>query len=82
MTVYHQISMLSLMAFVDNFTFCLHQALKLTQEIVQDNIEIMMELMPIRVHWGPESTCHKLGGIKLLCQLIALAPTWNHFTGK
>nr|XP_022300005.1 DDB1- and CUL4-associated factor 1-like isoform X2 [Crassostrea virginica] len=59
-----------------------YKALKLTQEIVQDNIEIMMELMPIRVHWGPESTCHKLGGIKLLCQLIALAPTWNHFTGK
>lgn len=59
-----------------------YKALKLTPELVQENIEIMMELMPIRVHWAPEITCHKLGGIKLMCQLIALAPTWNHFTGK
>ncbi|XP_062610768.1 DDB1- and CUL4-associated factor 1-like [Saccostrea cucullata] len=59
-----------------------YKALKLTPEIVQENVEIMMELMPVRIHWTPEITCHKLGGIKLLCQLIALAPNWNSFTGK
>ncbi|XP_055999036.1 DDB1- and CUL4-associated factor 1-like isoform X3 [Ostrea edulis] len=59
-----------------------YKALTLTPVIVQENIEIMMELMPARVNWAPEVTFHKLGGIKLLCQLIALAPGWNGFTGK
>ncbi|KAK3101991.1 hypothetical protein FSP39_007955 [Pinctada imbricata] len=59
-----------------------YKNLKLNPEIVQENIEIMMELLPLRLHWEPEATFHKLGGISLLCQLIGMAPEWNSYPGK
>ncbi|XP_033745476.1 DDB1- and CUL4-associated factor 1-like [Pecten maximus] len=59
-----------------------YKAIKLSPELVQENVELMMELMPVRAHWGPEATFHKLGGIQLLSQLIAMAPSWNNYPGK
>ncbi|XP_060078486.1 DDB1- and CUL4-associated factor 1-like [Ylistrum balloti] len=59
-----------------------YKAIKLSPELVQENVELMMELMPVRAHWAPEATFHKLGGIQLLSQLIAMAPSWNNYPGK
>ncbi|XP_046327233.1 DDB1- and CUL4-associated factor 1-like isoform X2 [Haliotis rufescens] len=59
-----------------------YKPLKLTPEVIQDNMELLMELLPLRTHWVPEATFHRLGGIQLLIQLVAMAPDWNNSPGK
>lgn len=56
--------------------------MKITPDLLQDNIEMMMELMPVRQQWQPEATFYKLGGISLLSQLLGMSPDWNNYTGK
>ena len=63
--------------------FCfLLQPLKLSPEVIQENVELMMELLPIRQQWTPEAVFNKLGGMQLLCQLLALSSDWSNYTGK
>ncbi|KAJ8302050.1 hypothetical protein KUTeg_021037 [Tegillarca granosa] len=59
-----------------------YKAIKLTPEVIQENIELIMDLMPVTFKWAPESTFHNLGGIGLICQLVAMAPEWNNYSGK
>ncbi|KAL3852286.1 hypothetical protein ACJMK2_015948 [Sinanodonta woodiana] len=59
-----------------------YKPMQLTPEIIQENIELMMEVLPLRLHWQPEATFHKLGGIPLLVQLIAMTAEWNNYTGR
>ena len=56
--------------------------MKLSSQVVTENIELLMELLPLRTQWIPEYTFHKLGGITLLVQLIAMAPGWSNYPGK
>lgn len=56
--------------------------MKLSSQVVMENIELLMELLPVRTQWLPEYTFHKLGGITLLVQLIAMAPGWSNYPGK
>ena len=58
------------------------KSLKLSPEVVQENIEIMMELLPLRLHWEPEATFYKLGGIGLLCQLIGVVQEHVYHPGR
>ena len=60
----------------------LSQAMKLSQEAIQENIELLKELMPVRQQWAPEALFNKLGGVQLLSQLIAMSPEWSNYTGK
>ncbi|KAH3892821.1 hypothetical protein DPMN_016951, partial [Dreissena polymorpha] len=59
-----------------------YKSLKLTPELVQDCMELMMEMMPVRQQWTPEATFFKLGGISLLTQLVAMSHDWPSYTGK
>lgn len=59
-----------------------YKPIKVSSEVVQDNIELMMDLVPVRLHWDPEILFHKLGGVVLLTKLIALMPSWSSYTGK
>ncbi|XP_076077249.1 DDB1- and CUL4-associated factor 1-like [Mytilus galloprovincialis] len=59
-----------------------YKPIKVSGEVVQDNIELMMDLMPVRLHWDPELLFHKLGGVVLLTKLLALIPSWSNYTGK
>lgn len=58
------------------------QPQKLTPPIIAENIELLMELLPVRLLWQPEATFHKLGGLMLLVQLVAMAPEWANYQGK
>jgi len=64
------------------YNMILLQAVKVNPDHVQEHIELLMELMPIRQQWLPEATFHKLGGITLLTQLVAMSPDWGGYTGK
>nr|KAG5696452.1 hypothetical protein BaRGS_020989 [Batillaria attramentaria] len=59
-----------------------YKPLKLTPPVVAENIELLMELLPVRSLWRPEATFHKLGGLPLLIQLVAMAPEWANYPGK
>ncbi|XP_041347553.1 DDB1- and CUL4-associated factor 1-like [Gigantopelta aegis] len=59
-----------------------YKPMKLTPEVIQDNTEVLMELLPLRSNWVPEETFHNLGGIQLLTQLVAMAPEWSNYPGK
>ncbi|CAH1785027.1 unnamed protein product [Owenia fusiformis] len=58
------------------------KAAKFSSQTVQDNIELLLDNLPVRAHWKPVDDLLKLGGVKLLVQLIALTPEWNAYTGK
>lgn len=51
---------------------------KSTPEEVQQNVETLLELMPLRGHWAPVDQLLKLGGITLLLKIIAFAYEWNY----
>lgn len=54
------------------------QACKLSSEEVQTKVEVLQELMSLRVMWAPVEELHRLGGITLLLQIIAFAREWNY----
>ncbi len=58
------------------------QAGKNPPEVVQDNIELLLECLPLRMRWDAISQFNKLGGISLLLQLVAMAADWTPYTGK
>ncbi|XP_037077224.1 DDB1- and CUL4-associated factor 1-like [Pollicipes pollicipes] len=58
-----------------------HLSLKVTPEAVQENMETMMMLMPLRARWRPVNTLYKLGGIKTLLQIIDISQDIN-YSGK
>ena len=53
----------------------------MTPESVQENMEAMMTLMPLRARWRPVNTLYKLGGIKTLLQIIDISQDIN-YSGK
>ncbi|XP_043216878.1 DDB1- and CUL4-associated factor 1-like isoform X3 [Amphibalanus amphitrite] len=58
-----------------------HLSLKVTPESVQENMETLMTLMPLRARWRPVNTLYKLGGIKTLLQIIDISQDIN-YSGK
>ena len=61
---------------------CMYQAMKLSPELVSENMELLLDMMPLRQQWTPEATFHRLGGLPLLTQLVALSCDWGNYTGK
>ncbi|XP_076447473.1 DDB1- and CUL4-associated factor 1-like isoform X2 [Babylonia areolata] len=59
-----------------------YKPMKLSSQVVSDSLELLMEFLPVRTQWTPEATFHKLGGVTLLLQLIAMSPSWNSYPGK
>ncbi|XP_050398769.1 DDB1- and CUL4-associated factor 1 [Patella vulgata] len=55
---------------------------KISEELIEENIELLSMFFPIRSHWTPVITFQKLGGIHLLLQLISMAPDWNSYPGR
>ncbi|GAB6021466.1 hypothetical protein CHUAL_004070 [Chamberlinius hualienensis] len=53
-------------------------AAKFSPEVVQQNVETLLELLPPRAPWTPVDEFHRLSGITLLLQLIAIAYDWNY----
>lgn len=58
-----------------------YKAARYSYDIIMEHVETLLELMPIRINWKPVDELLKLGGVKLLIQLIAVSCDWN-FTGK
>jgi len=58
------------------------QAAKQTQEVIQDNVELLLECFPLRMRWEPVTQFLQLGGLQLLMKLIAMATSWGTYTGK
>ena len=66
---------------VTGFTFSF-QATKYSVEVVQDNIELLLEALPLRARWESVASFQALGGISLLLQLVSMASLWNAYAGK
>ncbi|KAH9512614.1 DDB1- and CUL4-associated factor 1, partial [Bulinus truncatus] len=49
---------------------------------MEENMDILLEYLPPKSNWIPEINIHKLGGINILCQLIAMSPEWDAYQGK
>ena len=58
------------------------QANKLAPEAIQDNMELLLECLPLRIQWQPVAQLTKLGGTLKLMQLIAVAAEWTAFSSK
>jgi hypothetical protein len=58
------------------------QPMKLTPQVISENVELLLEMLPARCHWPAESQFHKLGGPTLLMQLLSISPSWGTFPGK
>lgn len=58
-----------------------YKAARYSYEAIMDHVETLLELMPLRINWKPVDELLKLGGLKLLLQLIAVSYDWN-YTGK
>ena len=58
------------------------QASQYPVDVIQDNIELLLEYLPLRAKWEPVSKLLRLGGATLLLQLVAMASDWNAYTGK
>jgi len=50
--------------------------------VIQDNVELLLECLPLRMQWLPVAQLTRLGGISILMQLIAMAAEWNAFSAK
>lgn len=55
-----------------------YKAARYSNEAVQENIETLLELMPLRMHWKPVDELQKLDGISLLLKLIGMSYEWNY----
>lgn len=51
---------------------------KSSPELVQEQTETLLQLLPFRAHWPPVDNLFKLGGITLLLKIIAFAYEWNY----
>ena len=51
-------------------------------EVVQDNMELLLEALPLRARWEAVASLQSLGGITLLLQLVSMAGMWNAYVGK
>lgn len=55
-----------------------YKACKSSPEEIQQQVETLLQNMPLRGHWGPVDQLLKLGGITLLLKIIAFAYEWNY----
>lgn len=53
------------------------KAARYSFETIQENIELILEFMPVRMKWDPVDEFLKLGGVTLLLKLIAMSYEWN-----
>lgn len=51
---------------------------KSSPELVQEQTETLLELLPFRAHWPPVDELLKLGCITLLLKIIAFSYEWNY----
>ena len=58
------------------------QSSKFSEEVIQDNMELLLEYLSPRAKWEPVNKFLRLGGATLLLQLVAMASEWNAYTGK
>ncbi|KAI8782336.1 DDB1- and CUL4-associated factor 1 [Biomphalaria glabrata] len=49
---------------------------------MEENMDILLEYLPPKSNWLPEIVINRLGGINILCQLIAMSPEWDSYQGK
>ncbi|KAH9512462.1 DDB1- and CUL4-associated factor 1 [Bulinus truncatus] len=47
-----------------------------------ENMDILLKYLPPESTWMPEINIHELGGINILCRIIALTPKWGSFPSK
>lgn len=49
--------------------------------MVTENIETVMELMPLRMRWKPVDELHRYNAVTLLVQVLGTAASWL-FSGR
>ncbi|KAG1680064.1 DDB1- and CUL4-associated factor 1 [Nymphon striatum] len=62
-------------------TLQLSKNTKFDSSLVNENIETVMEFMPLKIKWKPVDELHKLGAISLMIQVTLAASHWN-FSGR
>jgi hypothetical protein len=58
------------------------QSAQYSPDVLLDYTELLLECLPLRMHWKPVSDFIKLDGITLILRLIAIADEWTQYTGK
>ncbi|GFN76202.1 transcription elongation factor spt6 [Plakobranchus ocellatus] len=49
---------------------------------LEENMDVLLEFLPPKSNWAPEIALHKLGGVLIMCSLVALSPEWDAYQGK
>ncbi|XP_005091731.1 DDB1- and CUL4-associated factor 1 [Aplysia californica] len=58
------------------------KCVKDTKHSMEEEVDVLLNYLPPRSDWLPEILINKLGGLSILCQHIALSPTWENYQGK
>ena len=45
-------------------------------------MDVLLEFLPPKSNWPPEIALHRLGGVLIMCSLVALSPDWDAYNGK
>lgn len=62
----------------DRHALATNRVHKSSPELIQEQTETLMELLPFRAHWLPVDELLKLGCITLLLKIIAFSYEWNY----
>ncbi|GFS09654.1 protein VPRBP [Elysia marginata] len=49
---------------------------------LEENMDVLLEFLPPKSNWTPEIALHKLGGVLIMCSLVAISPDWDAYHGK
>ncbi|RUS87998.1 hypothetical protein EGW08_004276 [Elysia chlorotica] len=49
---------------------------------LEENMDVLLEFLPPKSNWAPEIALHKLGGVLIMCTLVAISPDWDAYHGK
>lgn len=49
---------------------------------LEENMDVLLEFLPPKSNWAPEIALHKLGGVLIMCSLVAISPDWDAYHGK
>ena len=58
------------------------QCVKDSKHSLDEEVLMLLNYLPPKSDWIPEILVHKLGGLSILSQHVALSPTWDSYQGK
>jgi len=58
------------------------KCVKDSKHSLDEEVLMLLNYLPPKSDWIPEILVHKLGGLSILSQHVALSPTWDSYQGK